>query len=199
MVVLKHLQRLIAKAFRQDLCHAENFDDGAIQFHLVDIDITFIIIKITTMIKIRMMRMIITQAKWIGDLSDFPLRSSDVLPLIERGRQYHTGSSSSSSFSKNKLHLWWWWRWHSYHPLFAFANAIIIIIHCLGHHHHHYHHHHHHHHNHPHHHQRWANSVYGIEYKYEYYSVSEIWPNTNMNTIRSATFFWIRIRILRLL
>merc|ERR1712062_200343 len=30
------------------------------------------------------------QAKWIGDLSDFPLRSPDVLPLIERGRQYHT-------------------------------------------------------------------------------------------------------------
>lgn len=30
------------------------------------------------------------QAKWIGDLSDFPLRSPDVLPLIERGRLYHT-------------------------------------------------------------------------------------------------------------
>ena len=54
MDALKHLQRLIVKAFRQDLCHAENFDDGAIQYHLVDIDITFIIIKITTMIKIRM-------------------------------------------------------------------------------------------------------------------------------------------------
>jgi len=30
------------------------------------------------------------QAKWIGDLTDFPLRAGDVLPLIERGRQYHT-------------------------------------------------------------------------------------------------------------
>merc|ERR1712029_659999 len=29
-------------------------------------------------------------AKWIGDLTDFPLRAGDVLPLIERGRQYHT-------------------------------------------------------------------------------------------------------------
>ena len=27
------------------------------------------------------------QAKWIGDLTDFPLRAGDVLPLIERGRQ----------------------------------------------------------------------------------------------------------------
>ena len=32
--------------------------------------------------------------------------------------------------------------------------------------------------------QRWANSVFGTEYEYDYYSVSEIWPNTNTNTIR---------------
>jgi len=35
------------------------------------------------------------QAKWIGDLTDFPLRAGDVLPLIERGRQYHTAHSGS--------------------------------------------------------------------------------------------------------
>lgn len=35
------------------------------------------------------------QAKWIGDLSDFPLRSGDVLPLIERGRLYHNAHSGS--------------------------------------------------------------------------------------------------------
>ena len=73
--------------------------------------------------------------------------------------------------------------------------------------------------------QRWANSVFGTEYEYEYYSVriferiririlfvffimteyeyeyyscSEIWPNTNTNIIRSTTFDRIRIRILRL-
>jgi len=33
------------------------------------------------------------QAKWIGDLTDFPLRAGDVLPLIERGRQYHSAHS----------------------------------------------------------------------------------------------------------
>ena len=32
--------------------------------------------------------------------------------------------------------------------------------------------------------QRWANTVFGTEYEYEYYSVSEMWPNTNTNTIR---------------
>ena len=30
------------------------------------------------------------QAKWIDDLSELTLRASDVLPLIERGRQYHS-------------------------------------------------------------------------------------------------------------
>ena len=30
------------------------------------------------------------QAKWIGDLTDFPLRAADVLPLIERGRLHNT-------------------------------------------------------------------------------------------------------------
>ena len=33
------------------------------------------------------------------------------------------------------------------------------------------------------------------EYEYEYYSGPEIWPNTNTNIIRSATFVRIRIRI----
>ena len=36
------------------------------------------------------------------------------------------------------------------------------------------------------------------EYEYEYYSGSEIWPNTNTNIIRSAIYVRIRIRILRL-
>merc|ERR1711962_1955634 len=35
------------------------------------------------------------QAKWIGDLSDYPLRSGDVLPLIERGRLYHTAHTGA--------------------------------------------------------------------------------------------------------
>lgn len=35
------------------------------------------------------------QAMWIGDLSDFSLRAGDVLPLIERGRQYHTAHTGS--------------------------------------------------------------------------------------------------------
>ena len=30
------------------------------------------------------------QAKWIGDLTDFPLRAPDVIPLIERGRLHNT-------------------------------------------------------------------------------------------------------------
>ena len=42
--------------------------------------------------------------------------------------------------------------------------------------------------------QRWANSVFGTEYKYEYYSVSEIWPNTN--TIQVPKYCRIRVRIL---
>ena len=32
--------------------------------------------------------------------------------------------------------------------------------------------------------QRWANSVLTTEYEYEYYSVSQKWPNTNTNIIR---------------
>ena len=44
--------------------------------------------------------------------------------------------------------------------------------------------------------QRWENSVFGTEYKYEYYSVSEIWPNTNTNTIRVPKYGRTRIRIL---
>ena len=35
------------------------------------------------------------QAKWIGDLTDFPLRAGDVLPLIERGRQYHLATTGA--------------------------------------------------------------------------------------------------------
>ena len=34
------------------------------------------------------------------------------------------------------------------------------------------------------------------EYKYEYYSGSDKWPNTNTNTIRVQRFGRIRIRIL---
>ena len=44
--------------------------------------------------------------------------------------------------------------------------------------------------------QRWANSVFGTKYEYEYYSVSEIWPNTITHTIRVQKFGRIRIRIL---
>ena len=44
--------------------------------------------------------------------------------------------------------------------------------------------------------QRWANSVFRTEYEYEYYSVSEFWPNTNTNTIRVQNYGRIRIRIL---
>ena len=32
--------------------------------------------------------------------------------------------------------------------------------------------------------QRWANSVFRTEYEYEYFSLSEMWPNTNTNIIR---------------
>jgi len=35
------------------------------------------------------------QAKWIDDLSELTLRASDVLPLIERGRQYHSAHTGS--------------------------------------------------------------------------------------------------------
>ena len=44
--------------------------------------------------------------------------------------------------------------------------------------------------------QRWANSVFWTEYKYEYYSESEFWPNTNTNNIRAQIFGRIRIRII---
>ena len=37
------------------------------------------------------------KAKWIGDLTDFPQRAEDVLPLIERGRQYHPAHCGSRS------------------------------------------------------------------------------------------------------
>ena len=44
--------------------------------------------------------------------------------------------------------------------------------------------------------QRWANSVLMTEYEYEYYSVSQKWPNTNTNIIRLPKNDRIRIRIL---
>ena len=44
--------------------------------------------------------------------------------------------------------------------------------------------------------QRWANSVLRTEYKYEYYSSSKKWPNTNTNIIRLSKTDRIRIRIL---
>ena len=44
--------------------------------------------------------------------------------------------------------------------------------------------------------QRWANSVLMTEYEYEYYLVSQKWPNTNTNIIRFPKNDWIRIRII---
>ena len=41
--------------------------------------------------------------------------------------------------------------------------------------------------------QRWANSVLRTEYKYEYYSSSKKWPNTNTNIIRFEKITRIRI------
>ena len=43
--------------------------------------------------------------------------------------------------------------------------------------------------------QRWANSVLMTEYEYEYYSVSQKWPNTNTNIIRfpKNDRIWIQI------
>ena len=43
--------------------------------------------------------------------------------------------------------------------------------------------------------QRWGNSVLITEYEYEYYSVSQKWPNTNTNIIWFPKNDWIRIRI----
>ena len=37
-----------------------------------------------------------TQAKWIKDLSDLPLRASDVIRLVKRGREYQTGKKTLS-------------------------------------------------------------------------------------------------------
>ena len=44
--------------------------------------------------------------------------------------------------------------------------------------------------------QRWANSVLTTEYEYEYYSVSQKWPNTNTNIIRFPKNDRIQIGIL---
>ena len=44
--------------------------------------------------------------------------------------------------------------------------------------------------------QRWANSVLMTEYEYEYYLVSQKWPNTNTNIIRFPKNDRIQIRIL---
>ena len=40
-----------------------------------------------------------TQAKWIKDLSDLPLRASDVIRLVKRGREYQTGKKTLSWLS----------------------------------------------------------------------------------------------------
>ena len=53
----------------------------------------------TTTIQILTKERLHTQAKWIKDLSELPLRASDVIRLVKRGREYQTGKKTLSWLS----------------------------------------------------------------------------------------------------